>query len=298
MSLGWTRQEERGTPFMLHLILRIAMYLGRTPARLILYPITLYFMLFASSARQASRIYLQRALNKKVHFWHIARHFHYFSAIILDRVFLLTGKFSKLDVKVHGLEFIERQLDAGHGCILLGSHIGSFEVLRALGISEHHLPVKILMQEDHNEMITGLLNTLNPDIANSVIQLGEPDALLKVHDYVQQGYLIGILGDRATSSQKTTVCEVLGAAAILPTGPMIIASTMKAPVILFFGIYNGANSYDIYFEEFADKITIDREQRDSDLHYWVQKYADRLTFRARQSPYNWFNFYDFWENGS
>ena len=298
MSLGWTKQEERGTPFMLHLILRIAMYLGRTPARLVLYPITLYFMLFASSARQASRIYLQRALNKKVHFWHIARHFHYFSAIILDRVFLLTGKFSELDVKVHGLELIERQVDAGHGCILLGSHIGSFEVLRALGISKHHLPVKILMQEDHNEMITGILNSLNPDIANSVIQLGEPDALLKVHDYVQQGYLIGVLGDRAISSQKTALCEVLGAAATLPAGPVIIAATMKTPIILFFGIYNGGNSYDIYFEEFADKITIDRKQRDSDLHYWVQKYADRLTFHAQQSPYNWFNFYDFWENGS
>ena len=298
MSLAWTKQGERGTPFMLHLIRRIAMHLGRAPARLILYPITLYFILFAPSARQASRNYLKRVLDHRVHYWHIAKHFHHFSATILDRVFLLTGKFSKLNVKVHGLELIEKHLDAEKGCILLGSHIGSFEVLRALGISKHSLPVKILMQEDHNETITSILNTLNPDIANSVIQLGEPDALLKVHDYLQQGYLIGILGDRLISRQKTTSCEVLGSSATLPTGPMLIASTLKTPIILFFGIYNGGNSYDIYFEEFADKITIDRTQRDSQIHYWVQKYADRLTHHARCSPYNWFNFYNFWENDS
>ena len=280
---------------MLYLIRWIAMHLGRGVARLILHPITLYFLLFAPSVRRASRNYLQRVLDQPVRCWHIAKHFHHFSATILDRVFLLTGKFSKLNIHVHALVLVEKQLAAGRGCILLGSHVGSFEVLRALAIARHKLPVKIIMQEEHNEMITRILNALNPDIADSVIPLGKPDALLEVHEYLQQGYLIGMLGDRVVASHKTTSCIVLGAKATLPTGPILAASVLNVPVLLFFGIYSGGNQYDIYFEEFADQITIDRNQRDRDLHYWVQNYADRLTYHAQQSPYNWFNFYDFWE---
>lgn len=280
---------------MLHLIRWIAMHMGRRSARLILYPITLYFLLFAPTARGASKDYLRLVLDKPPSLWHVARHFHHFSATILDRVFLFTGKVSMLEVRVHGLDLIENQLSAGRGCILLGSHIGSFDVLRALGIAERHLPVKIMMHEEHNQMITGILNTLNPEIANSVIQLGSPDALLKVHDYLQQGYLIGILGDRVTTKNRATECQVLGEPAILPTGPVIAASALESPVILFFGIYNGGNSYDIYFEAFADRIQINSNNRKHQIHHWVQKYADRLTFYAKHSPYNWFNFYDFWE---
>jgi len=295
VSLSWKNQKERGTPFMLYLIRWIAIHLGRRTSRLILYPITFYFLLFAPSARRASYDYLCRVLNYPVRPWHVARHFFHFSATILDRVFLLTGRFSLLDIRIHNLDLVERQLAEGSGCILLGSHIGSFEALRALGISKYKLPVKVVMQEEHNETITRLLHSLNPEVGKSIIKLGKPDSLLKVHEYLQQGYLVGILGDRAVEADQTILCEVLGEKAELPTGPILAASVLSVPVILFFGIYNGTNRYDIYFEAFAEKIIIEREQHDCDMTRWLQKYADRLTFHARQSPYNWFNFYEFWD---
>lgn len=294
MTSIWKNQKERGSPFMLYLIRWIALHLGRGASRLILYPITFYFLVFAPSARRASRHYLQRVSDHPIHIWHIARHFYHFSATILDRVFLLTSKFSKLDIRIHNLELVERQLAAGSGCILLGSHIGSFEVLRALAIIQYNLPVKVIMQEAHNETITRILHSLNPRIGDSIIHLGGPDALLEVQEHLNKGYLIGILGDRAVANDKTMFCEVLGEEAELPTGPILAASLLNVPVMLFFGIYDKGNRYDIYFEEFAERITIHRDQRDHDLNRWLQKYADRLTYHAHQSPYNWFNFYEFW----
>jgi predicted LPLAT superfamily acyltransferase len=295
VSQGWNRQAERGSPFMLHLIRWIALHLGRPPARVILYPITLYFLLFAPVARRASRDFLQRALEKPVRWWHVARHIHHFSATVLDRVFLLTGKYTCLDIRIHKLELLQQHLDTGAGCILLGSHIGSFEVLRSLGVCQHRILLKILMQEAHNEMVTRILHALNPEINDTVIQLGHADALLKVHEYLQQGYIIGMLGDRVVDKRKTIHCKVLDSEAILPSGPLLAAAVLKVPVVLFFGIYQGGNRYDIFFEEFSDRINVDHKQRERDLHHWVQKYADRLTYQARKHPYNWFNFYDFWE---
>jgi len=295
VSQTWNSQAERGTPVMLHLICWIAMHLGRPAARLILYPITLYFLLFAPAARRASYDFLQRAQGHPAYWWHVARHIHHFSATILDRVFLLTGKSTCLDIRVHNQEVLRQQLDANAGCILLGSHIGSFEVLRAMGVCQQRLRVKIIMQQAHNEKITGILHTLNPDIAETVIQYGSTDVLLQVHEFLQQGYLVGMLGDRAIDSSKTARCEILGTEATLPTGPLLAASVLQAPVILFFGIYQGGNRYDIFFEDFANRITLERRQREHELQYWMQKYADRLTHHARMHPYNWFNFYDFWE---
>jgi predicted LPLAT superfamily acyltransferase len=69
---------------------------------------------------------------------------------------------------------------------------------------------------------------------------------------------------------------------------------LKAPVLLFFGLYLGGNRYALHFELFADEIAIRRDHRDEDVQLWTQRYADRLEHYARLTPYNWFNFYDFW----
>jgi predicted LPLAT superfamily acyltransferase len=57
----------------------------------------------------------------------------------------------------------------------------------------------------------------------------------------------------------------------------------------------GGNSYEIYFEHFADEITLDRDHRTKDIQLWMQRYAERLEHYARLAPYNWFNFYPFWD---
>jgi len=41
----WAQLPERGTPAMLRLINWIAVHIGRAAARLLLYPITLYFLM-------------------------------------------------------------------------------------------------------------------------------------------------------------------------------------------------------------------------------------------------------------
>ena len=55
MSRSWRRQRERGTPGALRLIRWIALHLGRTSARLLLFPITLFFLAVAAPQRRASR---------------------------------------------------------------------------------------------------------------------------------------------------------------------------------------------------------------------------------------------------
>ena len=291
----WLNLPERGTPASLHLTGWVALHIGRWAARLLLFPATLYFLISAHAARRASSEYLRRVRGRCARWWHVLRHFYYFGATILDRVYLLRGEFGHFELTLHGRDILHRQIDSGKGCILLGAHLGSFEILRTLGVTQQEFPLKVLMDTVHNENITRFLDALNPKIADTVIAEEGPDRLLRVKESLDAGFLIGMLGDRVARGDKTTACQFLGAPATFPAGPILLAAIMHCPIILFFGLYRGRNRYDIFFEHFADEITLPREQRGQEARVWVQRYVARLEHYVRLAPYNWFNFYTFWD---
>jgi hypothetical protein len=57
MSRHWATQRERGTVFSMKLITWIAFTFGRRVSRALLYPVCLYFVLFAPAGVRASRQY-------------------------------------------------------------------------------------------------------------------------------------------------------------------------------------------------------------------------------------------------
>ncbi|MDS4028989.1 MAG: lipid A biosynthesis acyltransferase [Candidatus Contendobacter sp.] len=295
MSQDWVRLPERGNPLVLRLIVWIALRIGRSVGRALLYPITLYFLATAPVARRGSWLFLRRALGREPGWREVFRHIHCFAATILDRVYFLTGRLRPFDIEIFGDRWVVEQAASGQGCVLLGSHLGSFEVLRAIGVTLRHFPIKILMNTSHNRGITGFLNRLNPDLAQAILPIGGPDTLLRVQESVAQGYMVGVLGDRVTVGERTVRVRFFGRETAFPAGPLLLAALADCPVILFFGLYRGGHRYEIHFERLAERIALDRRQRQEQLTLWVQRYADRLEHYARLAPYNWFNFYDYWE---
>lgn len=296
MTEDWQSHKERSTPLALNTIRWIALNLGRSVARLLLYPITLYYLIFATSQRKASFNYLSRVLDRKPTLLDVARHIHCFASTILDRVYLMTGQFEKLDVKFPPVNMPLKYSREGKGCILLGSHIGSFEVLRSYAVQKCPLPIKILMFEAHSPMIVNVLNALNPELSKMIIPIGETDSLLQVRDSIEAGCAVGMLGDRIMDAdhEKTVQCNLLGGSVLLPASPILIAAVLQVPVVLFFGIYKGRNRYELHFELLAEKIELSRNNRQQELKDWMQKYADLMERHIQSDPYNWFNFYDYW----
>ena len=294
MSQNWARLPERGNPLVLRLILWIALHIGRPVGRALLYPITLYFLATATAARRGSQLFLQRALGREPGWREVFRHIHCFAATLLDRVYFLTGRLQPFAIEIFGDRLIVEQAASGQGCLLLGSHLGSFEALRAIGVNLRHFPIKILMNTDHNRGITGVFNALNPALAQAIIPIGEPDALLQVQENVARGCMVGVLGDRVTVGEKSVHVRFFDRETAFPAGPLLLAALIGCPVILFFGLYRGGHRYEIHFEPLAERIALDRRHRQEQLTVWIQRYADRLEHYARLAPYNWFNFYDYW----
>jgi hypothetical protein len=88
---------------------------------------------------------------------------------------------------------------------------------------------------------------------------------------------------------------LLGERAYLPTGPMRAAALLRCPVFFMAGLYRGKNRYHVIFERIADFSTTAPAERDAAVHSAIERYAAVLERRCRDDPYNWFNFYDFWQ---
>lgn len=295
MRSSWQEQPERGSHLLMRFIAWLSLSVGRPVGRLLLYPICAYFFVFSKATRDSSREYLSTLFGRRASLWQVYRHYHTFSCVILDRPFFLSGRLNKFDIAIEGDQLFDSGLIKEKGCLLLGAHLGSFDALRALGMLDRQLPIKIMMYPDNSRRIMTVMNALNPDLAKEVISLGRPDAMLLAKQHLKDSGIVGLLGDRITRGDKLVRTTFLGRPANLPAGPMLLASLLKVPVIFFCGLYRGGNRYHAYFELFAEEVTIDPRNRQQDLQVWVDRYAQRLDHYCHLAPYNWFNFYKFWE---
>jgi len=295
---GWKQRREGGGRFAIWLIRNIGRYGGRGVARSLLPFITVYFLLRRHAERRDSQAYLSRVLGRRAGWRDVARHIHCFAATILDRVFLLGGEIERFDVTVSGLDGLRGALDQGRGVLLFGSHLGSFEVLRVLGQGRSKHAIRVVLDKGHNPAMTQLLDELNPDIAAGVIDAGQdgPALMLEIQHAVQSGALVALLADRVHRGEHSMDAPFLGSPARFPLTPMQVAMALKVPVLLGFGLYRGGNRYDLVFEPFSNGVDIPRERRRSELATLIRGYAERLEHHARSAPFNWFNFYDFWEH--
>jgi predicted LPLAT superfamily acyltransferase len=295
----WVRAPERSNAFALRLMTWIALTCGRRVARWVLHPITLYFVLFAPTARRHSRRFLGRALGRPAHLADCYRQVHAFTATILDRVYLLRGRLDQFQVRVQGAGLIEQTLAEGRGAFLVGAHMGSFEVLRAVGQAHVGMRVAMVMYPDNARLINAALNAIAPDSKPDIIALGRVESMLAVRDWMDRGGLAGMLADRQLPGESERAGEVqvsfLGHPARFSDGPFRLAALLRRRMVFMAGVYLGGNRYDVRLEPLADfSGRFSGAEREAAIRNAVVAYAERLEALCREHPYNWFNFHDFW----
>jgi predicted LPLAT superfamily acyltransferase len=289
----WRSSPERGSSVLLRLMAWLSLRCGRQTVAPLLHLIVLYYFLFAPGARRHMRAYLRRALGREPGAADRYRLILWFATTVLDRLFLLAGHHELFDISLEG-EALIREAAADGGAFLFGAHMGSFEVLRALGERQPGLQVAMAMYEDNARKVNAVMAAAQPRNPPEIIALGHVDAMLRIRERLDQGVLVGVLADRTLGDEAVLAVDFLGATARLPLGPMRAAALLRRRVLFMLGLYRGGRRYRIIFAPLADFTQLAAGERAAAVEAAVARYGSLLEQHCRSDPYNWFNFFDFW----
>lgn len=291
----WFTRPERGAAWLVRLMMWLIRHAGWFASGVVLPGITAWFYAASPSARAASREYLRAALGRPAGALDVLRHIHVFARSTLDRMLMLTGGADACTLDVSGLEHVAALAEAGRGGVLLGAHLGSFAVLR--GLAAHcPAPVRMLMHRANGGAMARVIAQLDPTLAADTIPVGEIGTMLRAHEAVASGALVAMLADRAPPGARRVMAPFLGRLAAFPAGPFVLAASLGVPVLTFRAVRVGPRRYQVEFAPFAAAITLRRASREADLAAVAGRYAAWLEEGCRAHPFNWFNFFAFWDD--
>lgn len=302
-SPHWAQMEERSVVWGMRFLLRVYLLFGRTILQVFLYPVVIYYWLLNREARKASQAYLDRlavfAPSLKLHgslYWSY-RHFISFANAIIDKLAAWSGALARADVQYFGREELIAKIRQGQGVILLGSHLGNLEVCRVIADFDKTIHINVLVHTKHAEKFNRLLNQTSDNSRLNLIQVTEITAATAqlLSDKLDAGELVIIAADRTpvSNQQRVTPASFLGARALFPQGPFILAALLKSPVYTLFCLKQ-QGKHVIYFDHFSDSLQLPRKAREQALEQIIQIYAERLQTYCLKAPLQWFNFFDFW----
>jgi predicted LPLAT superfamily acyltransferase len=286
----WTDKAEGGSAWLIRALVWLARSGGRPLCRALLFPIVLYFALAHRTARRASAEFLQAVQGRPAHWRQIFSHLYSFAVTLLDRVYMAAGDFDRFEVTIEGLPLVDRALAEGRGCVLLGSHLGSFDLMMLAQRDMDGRPISIVMRVDPRARLRRIAGIA--ESGPNLIALGRPDSYLRAHEALARGEVVALLADRVDGAAGCLPARFLGRMTALPVAPHVLAARSDAPVLMCFGLYEGANRYRIEFVEFGPAAG--RTARGAGLQPVVDRYAALLEQYARRYPLNWFNFYPYW----
>jgi predicted LPLAT superfamily acyltransferase len=291
---AWVAKPERGNLSLLRAMTVLSLRMGRRLTRPLLYLIVCYYWLTAPATARHIRRFQRRALKTPPHARDRFRQLLGFATCVHDRVFLLNDRYADFAIDVHNEALLERVLAQGRGCLLMGAHLGSFEITRSFGRQRPQVAVAMAMYAENARKISAVLAAINPRCSLAIIPLGNIDAMLQIQARLDAGEFVGMLADRTLGDEAVVQLNFLGSPAPFPLGPWRAAALLRRPVLFIAGLYCGGNRYRIVVDEIADFSTIPAAGRQQASHAAVVRYVEILDDYCRQYPYNWFNFFDFW----
>lgn len=280
--------------------------LGRWPFLWCLYPVVAYYWLTRPLARRASLQYLQRmqqthGLWPRMPGWRQSqKHFRNFAQVILDKLLALTGRYGTERVRCGGDQPLRDLLEQGQGAVIVTAHMGCIELCQVLARQRPGLRLNILVHTKHARQFNRLLQRLAPDSGVCLLQVSDFSAAtaMLLAERVARGEFIAIAGDRVpVHDSKTTRALFLGHEAAFPCGPYVLAALLKCP-LFFMGCVHEGRGYAVEFVPLAAQVQLPRARRNEALAGYAQLYAQQLERLLCTAPYDWFNFFPFWEQGA
>ncbi len=278
------------------IFIKIISFLGLLPAYILLAFVTIYYTVFSRALKKYIEAFRSK-LWLTTDNWNVYKHIFTFGMNLVDKFAHLAVKKSPFTFVCIGEEHLVNALKKKKGLILLSSHIGNQEIAGNVLFDHIKTPVNFLMLDNEKKSIKKVTKkfTRNRKINIISTDIDELDKMIKVKTALNNNEIVCMLADRIMGNEQVKKLSFLGKEANFPTSPFNIAAITGSPVIAVVTVKTGLKQYTQKAYDFISFDNVTRTNRDQLIQKAMKKYVSILEEIVNEHPYQWFNFYDFWE---
>jgi len=319
--LHWSRHKEKAAGYWhMKLLLVLFRLFPVIILRVLAFPVGFFYFLFSKKGRTESKCFLRKAAPFVTQ--HIAakncrspfgplRHIISFSLTLVEKLESWGGRFQFKHIHFQDDDINEliQELENGQGIFMITSHLGNIELLRGLASFNRtkvsrKTPITAVIDMKVSEKFSRMLKELNPQSSIDIINAGEigPHTAVILEDKLAAGEIVTIAGDRTAAGShadgKNLMIPFLGEDAPFSPGIFYLAALMRAPVYFVFALRRGDLSvlpeYDMYVHKSRVSLECSRKERFNQSALLARSFAALLESHCKETPFQWYNFYDFW----
>ena len=297
----WWKKQERGGAFFLRLSLFLAQILPEFALKLIVKIVVWFYYIFSKNERENvaefRRNLSEFAGSHTLKGTSIFSHFEAFGGAICDKFRVWKGKIKDNELEIIDLERIKSELiGAQKGQILLTAHLGNVEICKALAARVKGFRMVILTYDENSRKFNEVLREISKNdgsVRMMAVNKLDVAAMLELKNIVESGEHIGIMGDRTPlGGDKAARVKFLGKEAGFNYGPYLIAGILGVKISSLWCQKIGGK-FRIELVPLASAVKLGRDKAAAAREY-LQIYVRELENRCKQTPAQWFNFFDFW----
>lgn len=308
---GKTRGGTFGYLFFIYLI----RYLGITAAYTFLCFVVPYYIPFAPKATASIWFYARNILKygrlRSVGL--LFRNYYRLGQILIDKVAINGGLEKKYRFKFGNYQEFLDILNSDQGVIMIGAHVGNWET-GAPFFSDYGKKINIVIYDAEHRKIKEMLekNGIEKEYKFIPVNKDNLEHVFKITEVLNQKEYVCFQGDRYVNSDRLLTCNFMGRPAQFPSGPFLLASRMKVPVVFYFAMREPKRTYHFHFclnssesskgsegSEALHPVSPDskgKKKRPEQL--LLEQYVKALEDIVTQYPEQWFNYYPFWQQST
>ena len=256
----------------------------------ILYFVAFYYTLFSRKSSKAT-----------FNYFHKRQGFSYFKAVLavyksyfvfgqtlIDKTAISAGLRNKFTYEFDGIENIKNLLKNKKGGILISAHVGNFEIAEYfLGEIDEESQINLVTTDQEHAQIKEYLEKVTAKSTLKFILIKEDlSHIYQINNALGANELVCFTGDRYFEGSKYLEEELLGATAKFPAGPFLLGSRLRTPVLFVYVMKETAKHYHLFART--------TEVKHRDAQGLLKKYTESVDWILKKYPYQWFNYFDFW----